>query len=106
MDHIASLSSVSSPLVSEMLQGTSLATQTKNEDSFESLYNSAVTMVKETNDLQDAAETEEINFALGYSDDTHTLEIAQEKANIALQYTIAVRDRFLESYDTIMNMQI
>ena len=106
MDHIASLSSVSSPLVSEMLQGTSLATQTKNEDSFETLYNSAVTMVTETDDLQDAAETEEINFALGYSDDTHTLEIAQEKANIALQYTIAVRDRFLESYDTIMNMQI
>ena len=63
-------------------------------------------MIKETNQLSNEAEVEEINFALGYSDNTHDLQIAQEKANIALQYTIAVRDRFLESYQSIMNMQM
>ena len=63
-------------------------------------------MIKETNQLSNEAEVEEINLALGYSDNTHDLQIAQEKANIALQYTIAVRDRFLESYQSIMNMQM
>ena len=66
----------------------------------------AMDMIKETNQLSNEAEVEEINFALGYSDNTHDLQIAQEKANIALQYTIAVRDRFLESYQSIMNMQM
>ena len=60
----------------------------------------------EANKASNEAEVEEINFALGYSDNTHDLQIAQEKANIALQYTIAVRDRFLESYQSIMNMQM
>ncbi|MCR4841951.1 MAG: flagellar hook-basal body complex protein FliE [Eubacterium sp.] len=106
MDHIASLTSVSSDKVYEQLKNFGVDTSTANEDSFETLYNSAVTLITETNSLQDAAETEEINFALGYSDDTHTLQIAEEKANIALQYTIAVRDRFLEAYDTIMQMQV
>jgi flagellar hook-basal body complex protein FliE len=32
--------------------------------------------------------------------------IAERKAQVALNYTVAVRDRFLQSYQTIMNMQI
>jgi flagellar hook-basal body complex protein FliE len=32
--------------------------------------------------------------------------IAEQKAALALQYTVAVRDRFVQSYQTIMNMQI
>ena len=63
-------------------------------------------MLNETNDLQNAAETEEIKFALGYSENTHDLAIAQEKANIAIQYTVAVRDKILDAYKEIMNMQI
>ncbi len=77
-----------------------------NQDSFAYAMQQAMDMIKETNQLSNEAEVEEINFALGYSDNTHDLQIAQEKANIALQYTIAVRDRFLESYQSIMNMQM
>ena len=32
--------------------------------------------------------------------------IAEQKANIALQYTVAIRDRVLEAYQQIMQMQI
>ena len=103
---MAGLNNVSSDLVQKQLEASNLAVPTVNADSFQTIYNSAVSMITETNDLSDAAETEEINFALGYSNDTHSLQIAQEKANIALQYTIAVRDRFLEAYNTIMNMQM
>ncbi len=106
MINVAGLTDLSEQLVSQQLKNSNVATTTVNQDSFESLYNSAIGMITETDELADDAETEEINFALGYSDDTHTLQIAQEKANIALQYTIAVRDRFLEAYEKIMSMQI
>lgn len=106
MVNVAGLTELSEQLVSQQLKNSNVTTTTVAKDSFESLYNSAVAMITETDELADDAETEEINFALGYSDDTHTLQIAQEKANIALQYTIAVRDRFLEAYEKIMSMQI
>jgi len=34
------------------------------------------------------------------------LLIAQTKATVALQYTVAVRDKLIESYREIMQMQI
>ena len=47
-----------------------------------------------------------IQFAMGQSENTHDLLIAQSKANISLQYTAAVRDKLLEAYREIMQMQI
>ena len=47
-----------------------------------------------------------MQFALGYANNTHDLNAIQEKATIALNYTTAVRDRMLEAYKEIMNMQI
>ena len=43
---------------------------------------------------------------LGYATNTHTLTAMQEKADITLNYTVAVRDKMLEAYKEIMNMQI
>lgn len=75
-------------------------------DSFDHMLAAAMNMVNETNDFQNVAESEEIRFALGESTNTHDLLIAQEKANVALQFTVAVRDKVLEAYREIMNMQI
>ena len=74
--------------------------------SFGQVLTAAKNMVKETNDLQNTAQMEEMKFALGLADNTHDLMIAERKAEVALNYTVAVRDRFLQSYQTIMNMQI
>ena len=79
---------------------------TDNKASFGSLLNSAMNMIDETDGLQQDAEQAEINYAMGVSDSTHDLAVAQQKANIALQYTVAVRDKVLEAYKEIMNMQI
>ena len=62
--------------------------------------------IDETNDLQNTAESEEIRFALGEADNTHDLLIAETKANIALQYTVAVRDKLIDGYREIMQMSI
>ncbi len=79
---------------------------TNNSEDFDSIFKSVMNMVGETNTLQNKASAEEIKFALGESDNTHDLMIAQQKAGVALSYTVAVRDKFLQSYQTIMNMQI
>lgn len=73
---------------------------------FGQVLDAAKNLLKETNDLQNTAQMEEMKFALGLADNTHDLMIAERKAQVALNYTVAVRDRFIQSYQTIMNMQI
>ena len=73
--------------------------------SFENVFKSALDMVQNTNDLTNAAEEAEMNFALGYSDSATDLLAAQQKANLSLQYTVAVRNAVMSAYREIMNMQ-
>ena len=86
--------------------GRSDVTTQKKNVSFDNLFDSAVNMYKETDALQNAAEESEMNFALGYSTSVHDLAIAQQKANISLQYTVKVTNKALEAYKELMNMQI
>lgn len=62
-------------------------------------------MVQETEDYSNAAEEEEIKYATGQSASMHDLMIAQQKANVSLQYTVAVKNTAVEAYKSIMNMQ-
>ena len=56
-------------------------------NSFDSIFNAAIDMYRETDSLQKAAESAEISFALGYTNSIHDVALAQQKANISLQYT-------------------
>ena len=73
---------------------------------FDSILQSIMGTVNEANVTQNKVEEAQMQFELGYATNTHDLNAAQEKADIALNYTIAVRDRMLEAYKEIMNMQI
>ena len=101
---ISSLTGISSDYINEYAKENSLVDT--SDDNFSSVLDSALSMLNETNDLQNSAESEEIKFALGDSENTHDLQIALQKANIALQYTVAVRDKMLDAYKEIMNMSI
>ncbi len=79
---------------------------TDGKDMFSSLLNSAIDNINTTNAYLSSAENEQIKFALGETESTHDLTIALQKANTALSYTVAVRDKFLEAYKEIMNMQL
>lgn len=76
------------------------------DDSFQSVLSATMNMVEETNSLQNKAEAEEVRFALGEATNTHDLLVAETKASVALQYTVEVRDKILDSYKEIMQMQI
>lgn len=83
-----------------------VTTDKTSDDSFSSLLSAAMNLVNETNDLSNEAEAEQLNFAMGYSNNAHDLVIAQNKAALSLQYTVAVKNKLLEAYKEIMNIQI
>lgn len=80
--------------------------RTADTNGFDSVLNNAMKLVSDTNTLQNQASAQEVSFALGESDNVHDLIVAQQKANMAIQYTVAVRNQFIQGYNTIMNMQI
>ena len=104
---VSSLNNISSiySAYNDTLSSLSNVSDKANGD-FSSILDSMMTSLNETNTLQNQAESAEIQFALGQSDNTHDLLIAQTKANTALQYTVAVRDKLIEAYQQIMQMQI
>ena len=98
LNNIEGVSSLTGSLFSE--------TETADGTVFETFLNTAIDNIKTTNSYLSDAENEEIRFALGETENTHDLTIALQKASTALQYTVAVRDKLLEAYKEIMNMQI
>lgn len=106
---INSLYNVSSAAIREAaIQNQSLNTSklTGTNNVFDSFLTSAINNINTTNAYISDAENEEIRLAIGEADNTHDLTIALQKASAALQYTVAVRDKFLEAYREIMQMQI
>lgn len=99
------ISSVQKVLDLSSYQNTKVNETTNRTSVFEDIFQAAMNQVNETNSLTNAAEEEEIKFALGESDNTHDLQVAQAKANISLNYTVAVRKTVLDAYKEIMNLQ-
>lgn len=88
-------------------QGFSSITKTgeNRNAAFEALFDAAAGMIKDTNRYTNEAEEAEMAFSLGLLDNTHDLQVAQQKANLALQFTVAVRNQVLDAYKEIMNLQ-
>lgn len=101
---ISALSGISSEYL-EVYAKNSESVKTEDE-SFGSILASMMDSIEETNALQNKAEAEEIRFAMGESENTHDLLIAEAKASVALQYTVAVRDKLIEGYRELMQMSV
>ncbi|MDE6212566.1 MAG: flagellar hook-basal body complex protein FliE [Lachnospiraceae bacterium] len=104
---ITELYNVSSGAIKEAAKA---APTTRIEDykdnGFESLLHTAVDNLNTTNSYLSDAENEEIKWALGETENTHDLTIALQKASTALQYTVAIRDKLLDAYKELIQMQI
>jgi flagellar hook-basal body complex protein FliE len=98
---------VGSPTAATSLTGTLLDKEDSADGTlFEAILNSAIENVETTNNLVKDRDAESIKFALGESETTHDLTVAASKASTALSYTVALRDKFLEAYREIMQIQI
>ena len=92
-------------VTSAMKENASLSTsKSKNSDTtFDAIYDSVAGLL---NSYVQKAQQAEIDYALGNMTNTHELGVYQQEANIALQYTVAIRDKALEAYNSIMNMSM
>lgn len=113
MDITSAINSLGSDYVTKvtdaMKQSATLGTNVDKIDTdqtFDSIFNAVSGLVESTNNYVQQAQQAEIDFALGNLTNTHELGVYQQQANIALQFTVAVRDKALEAYKEIMNMQI
>lgn len=104
--NITSLYNVTSDAVRRTAEQSSVTRPDDGNEGFQSFLSAAVNQLNETNTYLNKQEEEEIKFSLGLTENTHDLSIAQSKASAALQYTVALRDKFLEAYREIMQMQI
>ena len=104
---IASLRNISSPIIEEAVRNSNISKpEESGTDSFSSVFDAAVNSIYDTNSYLSEAENEELKFSMGLTDNTHDLTIALQKASTALQYTVAVRDKLLEAYKEIMNINL
>ena len=102
---ISSFYNISSGAIREAAESFQ-AGKTESTGEFADIFDKAMSSLNTTNAYLSDAENEKIRWALGETENTHELSIALQKASRALQYTVAVRDKFLEAYREIMQMQI
>jgi flagellar hook-basal body complex protein FliE len=96
------------PLSSEDLLGnlTGLSeTKTKNKIGA-SFKNLMVNSLKSTNDALISSKKASDDFILGKETDIHKVMISMEKAQVAMQFTIQIRNKLVEGFQEIMRMQV
>ena len=73
--------------------------------SFQDFFKDALHNV---NQMQLEADKKSIDFALGgvNAPDIHQVMISMEKASLALNLTIEIRNKLVESYQELMRMQV
>ncbi len=94
------------PLESILTDFESIKTDNNTAESktgFTDLFNEAVRNIKETE-----AEVDDANKALltGETDNIHTAMIAAEKAEIAVNLAVQIRNKVISAYNEVMGMQI
>ena len=110
MSTVNILSGVSSDYITNSIADNSKAGKSEGSGSFDELYQAAVNLisglVNSTNDYVQQAQQAEIDYAMGKLTSTHELSIIENKANIALQYTVAIKNGILDAYKEIMQLQV
>jgi flagellar hook-basal body complex protein FliE len=73
------------------------------EGSFGSFLKDALEKVS---DLEKESTSLTEDFAAGKTDNIHQVMIAAEKADVALQFTMQIRNKIMDAYNEIMRIQI
>lgn len=78
-------------------------TQKQNDVSISGLVKKGI---KEVNSLQSQADDLSVKLASGELEDVHEAMIAMQKAKLAFEFTVQVRNKIIEAYQEIMRMQV
>lgn len=77
--------------------------KTQGESSFTDILSDAINNAREA---ESTAETENAALLTGETDDLHTPLIESQKAEIALDLAIQIRNKVINAYNQVMNMQV
>ena len=108
MSNISSMIDITSGAIGNVMKNSQSAGATKTSDSsaFDGIYKSAINLVSNTNTYLQDAQAAEVAFATGELTSTHELAVIEQKANLSLQYTVAIKNQLLTAYREIMNIQV
>jgi len=87
----------------EISTPTAKPTSAGGPDSFGATLKGAV---REVNGLQIQADKVGAKLATGNIEDVHQAMIAMQKASLALQFTVQVRNKVIDAYQEIMRTQL
>ena len=107
MNSISSMIDITSGAISNAVKNSQTAGTSKTDSStFDGIYNAAINLVSNTNSYLQDAQAAEVAFATGELTNTHELAVIEQKANLSLQYTVAIKNQLLTAYREIMNIQV
>lgn len=89
-----------------ILQNNDINSSRNNKTNGVEFGNYLKNAINNVNKLQLEAEHQSNLLALGEVDSVHQVVIASEKANVALQLTLQIRNKVLDAYNEIMRMQV
>lgn len=72
----------------------------------DSFINQLKTAIKDVDQAQKASDVAAVDVATGHNKNIHEAMILMEKADIALRTMVTVRNKVLDAYKEIMNMQV
>jgi flagellar hook-basal body complex protein FliE len=101
------LSSVQNPALEALAKASQPSVGNAQKGGDESFGKQLMDVLKEVNDAQkDAAETKTDMMTGRRNVDYHDLMISMEKANVAMQLTMSVRNKLLDAYQEISRTQV
>jgi len=83
-----------------------ISTSKSAEDATKSFQETLNGFVNNVNDLQTSADTAINKMAAGETADVHDVMIAVEKAKVSFDLLLQIRNKMLDAYKQIMQMQI
>jgi len=98
-----SIAGISSVMDNISVQGVLNRVPEKESISFRNVL---LNEIYKVSDLEKAADAVTNDFITGKTDSIHSVLIAAEKASIALQLMIEVRNKVIDAYNEIMRMQV
>ena len=78
----------------------------KDLESRESFENTLKKFVTDVNSLQNQEAELTVDLAKGEVEDVHDVMIAVEKANIAMELMLEIRNKIVEAYQEVMRMPV
>lgn len=100
---VSQISNVNNISTQNLNNSSIISDNSESKVSFKDIFNNALNKVNEL--ILNSDELTE-DFAAGRTDNIHDVMIALEKADIALQLTMQIRNKILDAYEEIMRMQI